>query len=205
MLNLQLFSGLIVLDSSVKSVAETYAEFMTSLQSFEALGQVPAAAGIQTAVVNHPQMGQTALATFVWSSPDHLKGREFLEKVLTWAPVAMQNVAEMSVPDWLTVLDAFSPYGIFGGDTAISFEVLSEDVLAVIGRHLEKMPSDPATSFTVHPLGRSSPSVTDVDLRNSSCFSPKRTPGTLCTGTNRVHCRINQLATIAEVDQGDVL
>ncbi|KAF7512053.1 hypothetical protein GJ744_002766 [Endocarpon pusillum] len=35
------------------------------------------------------------------------------------------------------------------------------------------MPSDPATTFAIHPLSRTSPSATDPDLRRGSCFNPE--------------------------------
>lgn len=173
MINSQLLAGLIVLDSSTKGVAKTFADFMTDFQSFHASGQCPPPASVQPGIVNHPQTGQTVLITFVWSSSDHPRGKQFLEKLLTLAPVAMENVAETSVPDWLKVLEAFCPYGVVGGGKGMSFRQLTPKVLTIIGRHLAKMPSDPATAFYVHQLSRSSPSATDVDLRARSCFNPE--------------------------------
>ena len=146
---------------------------MKDFQSFHASGHLPPEAGVQPVVVNHPQMGQTILITFVWSSPDHVQGKEFLEKLLTLAPVAVQNVAETSVPDWLKTLEPFCPYGVFGGDRSISFRRLTQKVLTIIGDHLARMPLDPATAFSIHWLSRSSPSATDFALKAGSCFSPQ--------------------------------
>lgn len=171
MINLQLLAGLIILDSSEKGVAKTFADFMTSFQFLHASGQIPPQAAVQPVVVNHPQMGQTILVTFVWSSPDHGKGKLLLKDLLVLAPVAMQTVAETSLPDWLKVLNAFCPYGVFGSDRSVSFRQLTPNVLAIIGRHLKKMPSDAATVFAVHLLSRTSPSVMDLDLRACSCFN----------------------------------
>ena len=154
-------------------MAETFADFLTGFQSLLATGQCPAAAGVEPAVVNHPQRGRTALVIFVWSSPDHSAGKGFLEKLLTLAPVAMQNVVETSVPAWLKTLEPFCPYGIFGGDRGISFRKLTPKMLAILSRHMENMPSDPATTIAVHPLSRTSPSATDPDLRRGSCFNPE--------------------------------
>jgi hypothetical protein len=62
---------------------------------------------------------------------------------------------------------------VFSYARGISLRQLIPDVLAIIGRHLAKMPSDPATLFIVHQLSRSCPSVTDTDLRERSCFNPE--------------------------------
>jgi hypothetical protein len=145
---------------------------MNNVQSLQCSGQYPPPAVVQPLIVNHPQMGQAILVTYAWSSPDLLQGKKFLEQLLTSIPVAMQNVTEISVPDWLKLLDTFVTYGIFGGSRGISFRKLTANVLNIIGRHLAKMPSDPATFFSVHQLSRSSPSVTDAGLSERSCFNP---------------------------------
>jgi hypothetical protein len=85
----------------------------------------------------------------------------------------MHKATKIDVPDWLKLLDTFAPYGVFSNARGISFRQLTPDVLAIIGRHLAKMPSDPATLFIVHQLSRSRPSVTDTDLRERSCFNPE--------------------------------
>jgi len=146
---------------------------MSGIQSIQSAGQYPPQAVIQVVIVNHPRMGQTVLITFAWSSPDLSKGGQFLEEILTFAPVAMHNVTEIDVPDWLKLLDTFAPYGVFSSARGINFRQLTPNVLTIIGRHLPQMPSDPATLFIVHQLSRSSPSVTDVQLRERSCFNPE--------------------------------
>lgn len=157
----------------MKGVAATFVDFLTGLQSLLASGQCPPAAGVQPFVVNHPQMGRTAIVTFIWSSSDHSAGKDFLEKLLRLGPVAMQNVAETNVTDWLKTVEAFCPNGIFGGDRGISFRKLTPQIFATISHHLDNMPSNPATSFIVHLLSRTSPSATDPKLLRSSCFNPE--------------------------------
>jgi hypothetical protein len=173
----QLFAGLIVLDSSTKGVPQTFADFMSGIQSTQSAGRYPPQVVTQAIIVNHPQMGQTVLITFAWSSPNLSQGEKFLEKILAFAPVAMHNVKEMNVPAWLNLLDSFSPYGLFSSARGISFRQLSPNILKIIGSNLKKMPSDPATLFVVHQLGRYSPSVTDANLRERSCFNPASRQG----------------------------
>lgn len=172
-INLQLLAGLLILDSSKKGVSRTFADFMTGFQSLQAPGQFPLPATAQPLIVNHPQMGQTILVTFVWSSPDHVQGKQVLERLLAVAPVAMQTVTETNVTDWLKLLESFCPYGVFGGDKGISFRQLNPNTLEIIGRHLERMPSDPAAALSVHMLSRFSPSATNPDLGMGSCFNPE--------------------------------
>lgn len=113
------------------------------------------------------------MITFIWSSPDHVQGKEVLEKLLKLAPVVMDTVAETSVTDWLKLLESFCPYGVFGDDKGISFNQLTPNILEIIGRHIEKMPSDRGTAFSIHLLNRSSPSATDGQLGVGSCFNPE--------------------------------
>jgi hypothetical protein len=62
---------------------------MSGIQSIQPAAQYPLQAVIQAIIVNHPRVGQTGLNTFAWPSPDLSKGEQFLEEILTFAPVAI--------------------------------------------------------------------------------------------------------------------
>lgn len=150
---------------------------MTGFQSLSSSGQIPATLGTQAFVINHPQAGRTFMVNFIWSSPDHDVGREHLAKLASLAPVAMDTVAEVSIPDWTKQTEAALPYGVWGGSQGISFRTLSPNVLAIIGRHLETMPTDPSTIIATHSLDAQSPSCTDPMLKTHSSFNPELRQG----------------------------
>lgn len=89
---------------------------------------------------------------FVWSSEDKDAGMEWLNRIQALGPAIMHTVTEVGTSAWMDVVKAFVPYGVWGGDRTVSLRALPESTAKIIGKHLEKMPSDAANGFVIHDL-----------------------------------------------------
>jgi hypothetical protein len=123
---------------------------------------------MSTLVMNHPQMGRILAISFVWSSEDKDTGMEWVNRVQGLAPAIMHTVAETGPAAWLEVVNALCPYGVWGGDRTVSLPRLSETAAKIIGKHVEKMPSDVANGLCIHEL--TGPSA---KKNPSSCFGAR--------------------------------
>ena len=167
-----ILAGFLIFDTSKDGLSKTFSNFMLGFQKTWSTGQGPKELGIQAVVVNHPQAGRAMMVLFIWSSSDYDAGRACLDTLAGLGPCVMNTVAQVSIPDWVKQVEAFCPYGVWGGSRGISFAGLSEKVLGVIGKYLEKMPSDPTTIFSTHLLDPRSPSCKDPELATGACFNP---------------------------------
>ena len=165
-------AGFLIFDTSKEGLSKTFSNFMVGFQKTWSTGQGPKELGIQVVIVNHPQAGRAMMVTFIWSSSDYDAGRACLDKLANLGPCVMNTVAQVSIPDWVKQIEAFCPFGVYGGSRGLSFASLSENVLGIIGKHLEKMPSDPTTIFATHLLDPQSPSCKDPELAKGACFNP---------------------------------
>jgi hypothetical protein len=120
---------------------------------------------MSTLVINHPHMGRTLAVSFVWSSEDKDAGMEWANRIKALGPVIMDTVAEIGAFAWMEVVKSLAPYGVWGGDKTVTLSTLSENAAQIVGKHLEKMPSDGANGLVIHDLR--GPSATKTP---SSCF-----------------------------------
>lgn len=87
---------------------------------------------------------------FVWSSEDVEGGKAWLALFEAFGTVVMNTVAIVSISDWLAALTAMVPKGAYGSSHTHNLRELNNEVIEVIGSALEKMPSSPATMFSIH-------------------------------------------------------
>ena len=58
-------------------------------------------------------------------------------------------MVEKTAPEWITESSATVSSNVYGGEKTVSVRKLSEQVNKIIGKNLEKMPSDSGTAFSI--------------------------------------------------------
>jgi hypothetical protein len=124
----------------------------------------PSSLGLTPFVVNHPQLGRTMLAIFVWLSDDKKAGMEWLDRTCALGPVISNTVTEIKVTTLMEMNGAIIPYGVWGGDRTVSVRSISESTAKIIAKQVEKMPSDGSNGFAIHELHGPSSEVDDSSV-----------------------------------------
>ena len=96
--------------------------------------------------------GRAFAVIFMWCSEDEATGREYLDKVTALGTPVMNTVAISTIHEWLQGLASLVPSSAYGSTGTISVRELSPEVMAIIGRNLEKMPSHSGCGFSIHQL-----------------------------------------------------
>jgi hypothetical protein len=82
-------------------------------------------------------------------------GKRWAEKISSLAPCTMNLVAPTTIPEWLAG-NAHFPTSVYGSSWTHNLARIPQNVAQVIGRNIARLPSDPATMFSLHQLrGRS--------------------------------------------------
>ncbi|KAK9364664.1 hypothetical protein V1509DRAFT_635609 [Lipomyces kononenkoae] len=143
-----ILAGVIVYDS--QDISKTLTQFNAAYQKLLSDG-VPLQLTIQQMAFNAPQ-GRMFAVSFMWSSDDIEQGQRWCEKIAALGPALMNTVALTTVPDWLAGNGALVPLSVYGSSRTHNLHQMTPDVVEIIGRNLAKMPSDPATMFSIHQL-----------------------------------------------------
>lgn len=102
-------------------------------------------------VVNSP-FGRVMAISFMWSSEDFESGKIWQAKFEGQGTVLMNTVAVTNIPDWQHAANEHLAKTVYGSSRSTNLREMNEEVTAVIGSALEKMPSDPAAFFSIHQL-----------------------------------------------------
>jgi hypothetical protein len=148
-LTAQILAGAIFFDS--QNISETFKRYNAGYDALLSKGLPPVLTTQQT-VVNTPY-GRLFGILFSWHSDDLELGREWAAKIeKLGGTVIMNSVAENELPDWMEANSKIVPAFVYGFSRTHSLRRISSDVAEIIGKYLEKMPSDSATMFSIHEL-----------------------------------------------------
>ncbi|MCJ1263251.1 hypothetical protein MMC22_003121 [Lobaria immixta] len=146
-LTIKVLAGVIFYhDTNISTAFKQYARGYNRLK-----GQgLPAALGVQPIVAGTPPLGKQFGVEFVWSSSDQKEGRVYLDKIAALGKVITNTVIETTVPEWITESSALVLPSVYGGDRTVSVRQLTEQVNEIIGKNIDKIPSDSGTAFSIH-------------------------------------------------------
>jgi hypothetical protein len=134
------------------NLSGAFKQFAANLTALTARESLPAALEIHPLVVNTP-MGRTYATLFAWSSPDWETGRAWLDKITALGPVVHTDIKETTVIETCEGTANVVPAFCFGaGCISLSLRALSPQAAEVIGKHLERLPSDFGTGVSIHQL-----------------------------------------------------
>lgn len=88
----------------------------------------------------------------MWSSEDAEEGWGWGEKIASLGNLIMNTISETKIPEWYVQDAALIPSNVYGSSRSQSLFQMAPDLAEVIGRQLQKMPTDPGTMFSVKPL-----------------------------------------------------
>lgn len=112
---------------------------------------MPDELGIQQIVMNTP-LGRALGVLFVWASEDEEAGQAYHEKVTSLTTVVMDTVGPSTLSDWQASTSDIVAQRAYGSISTINLRKWTPTAVAILLRHLEKMPSDKTTAFNVHEL-----------------------------------------------------
>lgn len=96
--------------------------------------------------------GKSFAISFLWSSDDEEKGREYLAQVEKFGNVVMNTVASTTIPAYLDTMAKMVPTQAHGTVSSLNVRALTPEVIAVIATNLQTMPSTPGTGFVINEL-----------------------------------------------------
>ncbi|KAJ5317557.1 hypothetical protein PENANT_c079G00962 [Penicillium antarcticum] len=145
-----LLAGAIFFDPS--DIEKTFVDFNAAYQSLLDTEGLPPQLTLQQMAVNAPP-GRMFGVGFVWSGADMAEGQRWKEKIAGLAPLMMNTVAPMAMPDWFAGNGRMIPERVFGfGNFTHSVHSISPAVAGIIGRRLRDMPQNPECMLSVHQL-----------------------------------------------------
>ncbi|KAJ5818196.1 hypothetical protein N7474_003787 [Penicillium riverlandense] len=147
--NPKLLAGTIIYDST--DISKTFVDFNAAYGKILDSEGLPPQLTIQQIAVNAPP-GRCFGVIFVWSGSDIDEGQRWSAKVAGLAPLLMNTVALTTIPEWFGHNGALVPADVFGSSATHNISRILPAVAETIGRNLERMPTDPATMFSIHQL-----------------------------------------------------
>jgi hypothetical protein len=110
---------------------------------------IPAQLTLQQLCFNAPP-GRVFAVSFMWSSDNIEEGKRWSEKIASLDKVLMNTVSANTIPEWFSANGALIPRTMYGTSRTRNVYQLTPEVVETLGRHLEKMPSDPGAMFSIH-------------------------------------------------------
>ncbi|KAL3492135.1 hypothetical protein BJX62DRAFT_250878 [Aspergillus germanicus] len=147
-------AGPIVFDST--DIAKTFIDFSTAYTNLLDTEGLPPQLTVQPIVFNSPN-GRALAALFAWSGSETelSQGQRWADTISSLAPCTMNLVAPTTIPEWLAG-NAHFPTSAYGSSWTHNLARIPQNVAEVIGRNIARLPSDPASMFSLHQLrGRS--------------------------------------------------
>lgn len=159
----QILSGFIAYESS--NLSATIKGYAAGYRALQADG-FPAPLHLLPVVTN-AQFGKMFGVVLVWSSSDFSAGRKYVDRIATFGHAVMNNVVEVSIPEWQEAALARLPRKMFGEYNHKSCRVyeLTDEVADVIATAAEKMPNDPSLLTGIHTLRDAQEPIQDSVFR----------------------------------------
>lgn len=145
---IQVFGGVIMYDS--KDISSVFQNFNAGYQELATKG-LPLELTVQQMFFN-ALPGRVYGIGFMWSSDDMESGHIWCQRMAALGPVVMNTVKAIAIPEWLGATAGLVPSSVYGSSQTHNVRKMSNQVTDIIGRHLQRMPSDPATMFSIHEL-----------------------------------------------------
>ncbi|KAL2859290.1 oxidoreductase [Aspergillus pseudodeflectus] len=163
-------AGPIIFDSI--DIAKTFVDFNTAYTNLLDTEGLPPQLTVQRIVFNSPH-GRAFAALFVWSGSESQidEGKRWAERIASLAPCTMNLVGPTTIPEWFAG-SAHLPTGVYGSAWTHNLARIPETIAEVIGRNLARLPTDPATMFSLHQLRRG-PSTERTGSEVSSVFATR--------------------------------
>lgn len=95
---------------------------------------------------------------FMWAGPDIDRGREYLEKVLSFHPNVLCTVAPATMMESLERTAAYVPESSYMNSRAVNVKRITPKIYDILVEACERMPADPAAMLTWHEVRSCSPS-----------------------------------------------
>ncbi|KAG9906860.1 hypothetical protein KCU98_g1939, partial [Aureobasidium melanogenum] len=95
---------------------------------------------------------------FMWAGPDIDRGREYLEKVLSFHPNVLCTVAPATMMESLERTAAYVPKSSYMNSRAVNVKRITPKIYDILVEACERMPADPAAMLTWHEVRSCSPS-----------------------------------------------
>jgi hypothetical protein len=148
-----------------QDISNTFQDFNRGLQKIVETG-LPKELGVQPLAVVTPH-GKAYVVGFSWSSDDHDKGREVLAQIERLGTVVMNTVQPVTVSEYTESIRNMVPTEAYGSLKTISVRKITDEVGAVIGRNLEKMPLSIGAALSIHDLHGPSASLNEGSVFGS--------------------------------------
>ncbi|KAG9605359.1 hypothetical protein KCU77_g840, partial [Aureobasidium melanogenum] len=95
---------------------------------------------------------------FMWAGPDIDRGREYLDKVLSFHPYVLCTVAPATMMESLERTAAYVPESSYMNSRAVNVKRITPKIYDILVEACEHMPADPAAMLTWHEVRPCSPS-----------------------------------------------
>ncbi|KAF2219665.1 hypothetical protein BDZ85DRAFT_285083 [Elsinoe ampelina] len=152
----KILAGNIIFEST--DYANTIQKVHQGIEAMKAAGDLPDEIDVQPAYANSP-FGLVFGVVFCWASPDIERGQKYLEKILSLAPVLMNQVVSCNVPGLFAAAAALAVSHAYVSARSINVRTVSQSLLDVIKRQCGLMPAALGCLVTWHELRASSPSI----------------------------------------------
>ena len=141
-------AGLVLFDS--QDISTAFQAFNTGYQKILA-NKPPSALGFQQLITNTPS-GKAFGVAFMWSSDDQEAGRAWLGQIEALGKVVLNSVTPTTISKYLELMAPVVPTSIYGTVKTTSVRSITSEIIQIIGRNAEKMPTRFGAQLVIHEL-----------------------------------------------------
>lgn len=147
------------------------AKLLQGIEDLKAADDLPRELDLQPLYANSP-MGKIFGTIFSWTGPDHDRGRTYLDKITSLAPVLMTQVAPCTLAETLANNAPLVPPRAYSNPRSMSIKTLTPKVVEIIQKYCSLLPDDLAATVTWHELRDCSPSL-NHETRSPAVFGTR--------------------------------
>lgn len=152
----QMLAGSILFESS--DYRASMRNVQAGMEKLAAEKDLPPELDLQPFLTATPT-GKVYGGLFMWAGPDIDRGREYLDKVLSFHSNVLCTVAPATMMESLERTAAYVPESSYMNSRAVNVKKITPKIYDILVEACEHMPADPAAMLTWHEVRPCSPSL----------------------------------------------